>query len=230
MTEDFCHEKSFTAKVTATTNRSTLKLKESIVNNKEKTGAQFVDEVKLWFDLPSRGSLFTKVKSTNYIKVQYDHGLRSYRGNLFYVFGGINADKFINNVNFRIGLGHIAENVNSENRLKVNLVKDKNQYFWYHKTYLAYKRARFGVMTVFDLNNCVLQKNNLLFGFYYNSNSSVFLRAEVNKFRGHNPNFKNPSTIFDKVIADFTHKINSKSKVALEVYFYLNLDNFRSSN
>ncbi len=79
--------------------------------------------MKLWFDLPSHGTLYTKVKSTDYIKVHYDHGLRSYRGNYFYLFGGANSSKLLNNVDPRAGLGYVSDTTNSENRLKVTLNK-----------------------------------------------------------------------------------------------------------
>lgn len=83
-----------------------MKIKEVV---SQKSGvSQLDDEVKLWFDLPSRGSLYTKVKSNDYIKVQYDHGLRSYKEKLFYVFGGFNSTKLLQNVNLRIGLGHVS--------------------------------------------------------------------------------------------------------------------------
>lgn len=64
--------------------------------------------MKLWFDLPNAGSLFAKVKSSDYIKVQYDHGIRYYRGNFFYVFGGVKSDKLLNKVDLRVGLGHVS--------------------------------------------------------------------------------------------------------------------------
>ena len=106
MTDDFCHEKAFTAKVTAKTARSIIKIKESVTQ--KKSGLQLADEVKLWFDLPNAGSLYTKVKSSDYIKVHYDHGLRYYKGNFFYVFGGVNSNKLLNKVDFRVGLGHAS--------------------------------------------------------------------------------------------------------------------------
>ncbi len=106
VTDDFCHDKQFTAKVNATTPKSVIKIKESVT---EKNGSVHVgDEVKLWFDLPTHGSLFAKVKSTDYIKVQYDHGLRSFKGKYFYLFGGVNSSKLLNNVNLRFGVGHVS--------------------------------------------------------------------------------------------------------------------------
>ena len=58
--------------------------------------------------MPTHGSLYAKVKSTDYIKVQYDHGLRSYKGRFFYLFGGVNSNRVLNNFNVRIGLGVVS--------------------------------------------------------------------------------------------------------------------------
>jgi len=104
--DDFCHTKSFTAKIAAKTARSIIKIKESV--SRKKTGLQLSDEVKLWFDLPNAGSLYAKVKSNDYLKLHYDHGLRLYNGNYFYFFGGANSSKLLNNVDVRVGLGHVS--------------------------------------------------------------------------------------------------------------------------
>lgn len=176
--------------------------------------------------MPSQGSLYTKVKSTDYIKVQYDHGLRSYKGRFYYAFAGLNSNKLLNNLSFRLGLGLVSENCNTENRLKVSLDKDK-KFHWYHKTYLAYKRARFGFITVVDLNRTVFQKNNILFGYHARDDTSVYLRADVNGFRQHNPELRRVDTIFDTVTADVIHTINNKSKAALEVIYIKYLGNFQ---
>jgi len=204
-----------------------LKIKESVSQKKGLT--QLNDEVKLWFDLPNHGTLYSKFKSTDYIKVHYDHGLRSFNGRLFYLFGGFNSNKVLQNINFRAGFGHVADNHSTENRLKVSLEADDNQYHLYHKTYVAHKQARFGFITVVDLNRFVFQKNNLLFGWHFKDNTSAYLRAEVKGFRGHNPNFSRIDTVFDTLTANLTHNIDSRSKTALEVQYYINKGNFPSS-
>jgi len=82
-------------------------------------------------------------------------------------------------------------------------------------------------MAVVDLNKFVFQKNNLLFGWHFKESTSAYIRAEVKNFRAHNPDLKKPTTIFDNLIADVIHRINSKSKVALEVRFIYNIGNFQ---
>jgi hypothetical protein len=74
VTDDFCHEKNFVAKFTAKTARSVLKIKEAVSQKKDSWSV--ADEVKLWFDLPNNRSIYTKIKSSDYIKIHYDHGIR----------------------------------------------------------------------------------------------------------------------------------------------------------
>lgn len=177
--------------------------------------------MKVWFDLPTHGSLYAKVKSTDYIKVQYDHGLRNYGGRYFYFFGGANSSKLLNNVNLRLGFGHVGPNLSTENRLKATLGKDSNTYHWYHKLFFAHRRFRYGFISVVDLNRKVFQKNNLTLGYHANDKTSVYLRLDVNGFRQHNPVLTRFDTIWDTATADVIHKINDKSKVAVEASFNL---------
>lgn len=74
-------------------------------------------------------------------------------------------------------------------------------------------------MGVFDINNRILQKNNLLFGFYFRSGSCAFLRAEVNGWRKQNAQIHRPGTIFDNITADYVHDLSTKSKCAFEVKY-----------
>jgi hypothetical protein len=94
---------------------------------------------------------------------------------------------------------------------------------------LAYNRVRLGWLTVVDLNRTVFQKNNLLFGYYFRPDTVGFLRAEVNGFRQHNFDIKKPATVFDKVTVDLVHKIDNKSKAAVEVQYIIILGFFWSS-
>ena len=64
--------------------------------------------MKLWFDLPNHGVFYTKVKSSDYIKIMYDNGLRLYSGKYYYLFGGINTTKLLNHIDARVGLGIIT--------------------------------------------------------------------------------------------------------------------------
>ena len=72
-------------------------------------------------------------------------------------------------------------------------------------------------MSVIDLSRSVIQKNNLLLGFYFKTGSCAYLRAEVNGFRHENPQIGRPLTYFDHITADYIHDLSDKSKCAIEV-------------
>jgi hypothetical protein len=73
-TDDFCHEKLFVLKPTIKNDRSILKVKETVTLKK---GAyNLAEELKLWFKLPKAGTLYAKLKSTDYVKIHYDDGVR----------------------------------------------------------------------------------------------------------------------------------------------------------
>ena len=62
----------------------------------------------------------------DYIKVHDDHGLRTFNDRLFYLFEWFKPTK-VQNVNFTAGFGHVVDNYNTENRLKVFLGAENNQ-------------------------------------------------------------------------------------------------------
>lgn len=89
------------------------------------------------------------------------------------------------------------------------------QYYWYHKSFLAHRDFRFGFLSVVNLNHFIFQKNNLLLGYHFNSNTCAYLRTEVKDFRSVNPDIRKPDTYFDHVTADVIHRINSNSKAGV---------------
>lgn len=175
VTDDFCHDKSFVAKVTAKTGKSVIKLKEAVSYKKESWSV--ADEIKLWFDLPNNKSLYAKIKSNDYIKLNYDHGLLLWNQKAYNLFAGVNCNKGIRNIVLKAGVGHYSEHCNSENRIRVGLQKDENLWQWASRTTLRHNKLTFGVVSVFNITDRVLQKNNLLFGYNFDVNTDVFLRA-----------------------------------------------------
>lgn len=73
--DDFVHNSFFVAKVAAKGSRSTINIKETVTN---KAGAfSLADDVKFWFSLPQQGhSLYARIKSSNYLKLHYDFGVK----------------------------------------------------------------------------------------------------------------------------------------------------------
>ena len=123
------------------------------------------DEVKMWFDLPNNGSLYTKVKSSDYIKIHYDHGPKQVNNKLLTFYGGINSNKLLNNISLKAGVLHDSQHCHSDNRLKVSLQQNENQWHWYHRTTIYHNKYTFGLLGVLDISKKVLQKNAVLFGY-----------------------------------------------------------------
>ena len=215
--DDFCHEKNFVAKVSAKTAKSVIKIKEAITNKKNTWAV--ADEVKLWFDLPNNRSLYAKVKSSDYVKLNYDHGVRDWKEKKYYLYGGLTCNKSLNKMVLKAGVGHISEHCTSDNRVRASLQQEETQWQWNNRTTVKHNKFTFGLLTVFDITNRVLQKNNLLFGYQADDKTNVFLRAEVNGFRKNNFNIQDPASIWDSFTADVVRKIDDKSKAAVEVLF-----------
>ena len=88
---------------------------------------------------------------------------------------------------------------------------------WANRTTVRHNRLTFGLVSVLNLNNLVLQKNNLLFGYNVDLNTDVFLRAETAGFRKVNFNLEHPETIFDTFTFDVIRRLNATNKAAVEV-------------
>lgn len=215
ITDDFCHDKAFVAKATAKTGKSVIKLKEAVSYKKETWSV--ADEVKLWFDLPNNRSLYTKIKSSDYIKLNYDHGVREWNNKKYNLFAGLNCSKGLRNLTFKAGVGNYSEHCDSENRIRVGLQQDGNVWQWANRTLVKHNKLTFGLVSVLDISNRVLQKNNLLFGYNADENTNLFLRAETAGFRKANFNIEKPESIFDTFTFDVVRKVNANNKAAVEV-------------
>ena len=73
--DDFVHNTLFACKVAAKGSRSTINIKESVSS---KSGTyNMSDDLKFWFSLPHQGhSLYARIKSSNYLKLHYDMGIK----------------------------------------------------------------------------------------------------------------------------------------------------------
>lgn len=91
----------------------------------------------------------------------------------------------------------------------------------YNRTLSYYKQTKFGLLTVFDLTNKVLQKNNILVGHVFHDRHEVFLRMENSDFRTINPHLKNYMELWDTAILNYVGRLNQTVKVGVEVIFYL---------
>jgi len=116
--DDFCHTKPLTVKLNAKGSRSTVNIKETFSHKEGKWNIE--DDVKLWFDLQNNHSLYTRIKSSNYIKVHYDHGITELFTKKWNIYGTYWTDKSLSKNSFRIGAASLHEKCDSDTRIRAN--------------------------------------------------------------------------------------------------------------
>lgn len=200
ISDDFCHEKFLVVKPTIKANRAILKLKETVTHKGD--NYHLSDEVKLWIGLPQNGSIYAKLRGNDYVKIHYDNGYTTFQNKLFNFYAACNSDRTLALKSVKLGVAHDSKHCHSDNRLKISQEKGGFNYTWGNRTMVYDGKFRFGLVTCFDICNKILKKNNVLFGYDVNLDTQVFLRAETEGFRDHNPNWKHPEGIFDKVTLD----------------------------
>lgn len=134
------------------------------------------DDVKLWFDLPNNHSLYTRVKSTSYLKIHYDHGLSVCHNSLWNFYASFWTDKTLSKSSVRVGAAIYDPKCNSDNRIRVNTVSGVHNFYWYNRTISFINNFKLGLVSVVDLTNKVVQKNNILLGYVLNNKNEAFLR------------------------------------------------------
>jgi hypothetical protein len=156
-----------TFKVNSKGSRSTVNVKINVADSK---GSQSIsDEVKLWFTLSEGRSIYAKVKSSNYCKLQYDHGIIEKWNKKWNLYGGVTSNKVLQNLTLRLGAAHQSKNCNSDNRIRVDFNPDNQKSLtWYNRTVIKHDKFTFGAVTAYGITSNVLVKNNLLFGYKIN--------------------------------------------------------------
>lgn len=76
-------------------------------------------------------------------------------------------------------------------------------------------------MSVVDLGNKVVQKNNILLGHVFHNKHETFVRLENEGFRSHNPNIADIKSLWDTVTANYVGRLDQTTKVGIEVIFYV---------
>ena len=202
ITDDFCHEKLATVKVNAKGSRSTVNVKASA--NYDKGNYAISDEVKLWFQLPEGKSLYSKIKSSDYIKVHDDHGISRIWNKDWNIYASVNAKKNLDNLSLRLGATHLNGKCHSDNRIKY----DRKNYTWYNRTVVNHDKWTFGLLGAYGFTNNVLVKNNIFLGYQIDDKSSAYLRFENDGYRSSGFDWKYWQGYFDSVKVDFvsSHK------------------------
>jgi len=176
-TDDFVHDKLGVVKVNAKGEKSTANIKATL--NVDKSGAKTIsDEVKFWFSLSGNRALYAKIKSSNYLKVQYDHGVIEQFNRKWNIYGSINTNKSLEDLSLRIGASHLGDKCHSDNRLKIDFgSEERKNVTWYNRTLVYQNKFTFGLLGAYGISHNVVAKNNLLVGYKLDDRSTVFLRA-----------------------------------------------------
>lgn len=217
--DDFVHSTLFAAKIAAKGNRSTINIKESIANKDGKLALS--DDVKLWFDLPQKGhSLYARVKSSNYVKLHYDMGIKQIKNRDWNFYGSLVSNKSLQNLVFKLGACHVSKACTSDNRFKIQSTSGSDySYFWCHRTVVSHNKFTFGVLGVYDISQNICQKSNLLLKYSHDKDTDVIVRADTDGFRKKSPTFSNWKTWFDVYSLDLVRRINDTTRVGFEVNF-----------
>lgn len=121
-------------------------------------------------------TIFTRVKSSDQIKVQFDNGITKHWGRSWNLYASFNTSKSLNNLSVRLGAHSFSERLNSDNRLKFDYSADGSPSItWYNRTVYTQDKWSIGVLTAIGK---VLAKNNVFVGYKIDGSSSVSLRAE----------------------------------------------------
>ena len=172
------------------------------------------DDVKFWFSLPHQGhSLYARVKSSNYVKLHYDMGIKQIQNRNWNFYGSLVCNKSLQNLVFKLGACHVNPKCHSDNRLRVQSSGSDYSYFWYHRTVVNHNKWTFGVLGVYDISRNVFQKNNFLVKYSHDANTDVIARANCDGFRKVSMNPADWSSYFDVFNLDVVRKVNDTTRV-----------------
>ena len=173
-TDEFCHEKPFVAKFASKASRSVLNLKETVSNKDNNWKVE--DDLKFWFTLPHNHTFYARFKSSDYLKLHIDHGLFDQDDKQWNFYSSFLSDKSFSKSSVKVGAAFIHPRYNMDNRLKVNTASGLSSFYWYNRTLGFWKQSKFGMLSVVDLTNKVVQKNNVLLSHIFKNKHEVFLR------------------------------------------------------
>ena len=167
--------------------------------------------------MPKNHSLYARIKSSDYLKIHFDHGLHQNGDKQWNLYSSFWTDKSLSKASIRLGAAVIHSRYNSDNRIRINSVSGSQTYLWYNRTLSFWKQSKFGFVSIVDLSNKVLQKNNVLLGHTFQNKHEVFLRLENDGFRRSNPDISDVKSLWDTVTANYVGRLDQTTKVGLEV-------------
>ena len=163
-------------------------------------------------------AILVKVKSNNYFKFHYDHGILESGKNKWNFYGSLNGTKTLENLNIRFGAHLINDRYQSDNRLKIEPGSANNyQLTWYNRSVAERGKWRYGMLGAFKLNNQCLIKNNVFVGYQFDRKTSAFVRCENNGYRKNPEDLTSWMNIFDSIYFDLISSYRDPLKYGIEV-------------
>jgi hypothetical protein len=134
--------------------------------------------------------------------VQLDNGVTEHWGEKWNIYAGFSATKTIERVVLRVGAAHLGAKCQSDNRFKVDVNSEGKSATWYNRTVVTHDKFTFGFVGAYSLFNHVLVKNNLLFGYKHDGDTSAYLRLLNDQYRKTGFNWADASGYFDSFKLD----------------------------
>jgi hypothetical protein len=181
--DDFVHDKFGTIKLNAKGEKSSASIKVSASSQKD--SLTLSDEIKLWWNIKENRSIFTQIKSSDYLKVHLDNGITSKWGVNWNLYGSVNVSKSLNNLSVRLGAHSLSAKLNSDNRFKFDYSADGQlpSVTWYNRTLYNRDNFVFGSLTAVGISRQIIAKNNFFIGYRHKDKHNFFLRAENDGYR-----------------------------------------------
>jgi hypothetical protein len=215
-TDDFVHGK-IAFKLNAKGPKSSANIKLAV--NHQEASRNLQEEVKLWWGLRNDRTIFTKFKH-DYLKFHLDNGVSERWGAKWNLYGSVNLNKSLANLNVRLGAHAFVGRVNSDNRVKIAFDSAPGL-TWYNRTVFTEGKYSLGALTAVELTRQTLAKNNFFLGYQLDERSHFFIRAENDGYRKDNSSLgsftKKPHQIFDTVKLSFVSAFKDSGKYGLEV-------------
>jgi hypothetical protein len=172
-------------------------------------------EASMLWKIGGEEALMARVKSSDYLKLHYDHGLLEQGGRQWNFYGSLNVTRALRGASVRVGAHLIGDSLQTDNRLKVELQnKPEGRVTWYNRSVASSGKFRFGFLGAYSLSNNFFVKNNCLLGYQLGSRTSFFWRVENDQYRKHPQEL---GSLFDWSYLDFVSSYGHHLKYGLEV-------------
>lgn len=119
--------------------------------------------MNLLFRIKESQAILARIRSNNYIKIHYDHGINVWNNLKYNLYASFNT-KNLNSYNLRLGVHLFGKNFQSDTRLKLNNFS-KPELTLYNRTVVDYGIWRLGLIGSFLPSKKVVSRGGAVLGF-----------------------------------------------------------------